>query len=152
MRITIALLFVWAGLGVTASADDIPVSPPVIHEVEGDFDDIAFGVENAIINAGLVIETRSHAGEMLARTKEDVGGKKDIYTHAEIFTFCSATVSRQVMEIDPMNIQFCPYSIFLFETPDAPGKITVGHPHYGGSMAPVQELLDGIMADALMLE
>ncbi|RNF34827.1 DUF302 domain-containing protein [Paracoccus methylarcula] len=152
MRITIALLFVWAGLGVTANADDIPVIPPVTHEVEAEFDDIAFGVENAIINAGLVIETRSHVGEMLARTKEDVGGKKDIYTHAEIFTFCSATVSRQVMEADPMNIQSCPYSIFLFETPDAPGRITVGHPSYGGSMAPAQDLLDGILADALMLD
>ncbi|RMC35824.1 DUF302 domain-containing protein [Paracoccus alkanivorans] len=152
MRITIALLFVWAGLSVTASADDIPVIPPVVHEVEGEFDDIAFGVENAIINAGLVIETRSHAGEMLARTKEDVGGSKDIYSNAEIFTFCSARVSREVMEIDPMNIQFCPYSIFLYETPDAPGKIIVGHPGYVGSMAPVQELLDGILADALMLE
>lgn len=152
MRITIALLFVGAALSVTASADEVPVNSPVIHEVEGDFDDIAFGVENAIINAGLVIETRSHAGEMLARTKDDVGGKKDIYTHAEIFTFCSAAVSREVMEIDPMNIQYCPYSIFLYETPDVPGKITVGHPSYSGSMAPVQELLDGIMADALLLE
>lgn len=152
MRITIALLFVGAALSVTASADEIPVNPPVVHEVEGEFDDIAFGVENAIINAGLVIETRSHAGEMLARTKDDVGGEKDIYTHAEIFTFCSAAVSREVMEIDPMNIQYCPYTIFLYETPDAPGMTTVGHPSYAGSMAPVQELLDGIMTDALMLE
>lgn len=152
MRFTIALLFGCAVLGVTASADDIPVIPPVTHQVDGEFDDIAFSVENAIINAGLVIENRSHVGDMLARTKEDVGGSKDIYTNAEIFTFCSATVSRQMMEADPANIQFCPYSIFLYETPDAPGRITVGHPSYGGSAAPAQEMLDGILAAALMLE
>lgn len=128
MRFTIALLFGCAVLGVTASADDIPVIPPVTHQVDGEFDDIAFSVENAIINAGLVIENRSHVGDMLARTKEDVGGSKDIYTNAEIFTFCSATVSRQMMEADPANIQFCPYSIFLYETPDAPGRITVAIP------------------------
>lgn len=152
MRFTIALLFGCFGLSVTAYADDIPVIPPVTHQIEGEFDDIVFNVENAIINAGLVIENRSHVGDMLARTKGDVGGSRDIYANAEIFTFCSATVSRQMMEADPMNIQFCPYSIFLYETPDEPGKITVGHPAYGGSAAPAQEMLDEILSDALMLE
>lgn len=152
MRITIALLFACTSLGVTAQADDIPVIPPITHQVEGEFEDIAFSVENAIINAGLVIESHSHVGDMLARTKEDVGGKKDIYANAELFTFCSSTVSREVMEADPLNIQYCPYSIFLFETPDAPGRITVGHPSYGGTAAPAQKLLDDILADALLLE
>lgn len=45
--------------------------------VEGSFDDVAFAVEQAIINEGLVIDLRSHVGEMLSRTKEDVGGKAD---------------------------------------------------------------------------
>lgn len=152
MRITIALLFGCISLGVTAHADDIPVSAPVTHQVEGEFDDIAFSVENAIIGAGLVIEGRSHVGEMLARTKEDVGGEKDIYTHADVFTFCSATVSRTVMEADPLNIQYCPYSIFLYETPEEPGKITVGHPNYGGTASAAQDMMDEILADALMLE
>lgn len=152
MRITFALLFACLGLDVTAHADDIPVNPPVTHQVEGEFEDISFSIENAIINAGLVIETHSQVGDMLARTKEDVGGKKDIYENAELFSFCSSSVSREVMEADPLNIQYCPYSIFLFETPDAPGKITVGHPSYGGTAAPAQKLLDDILADALMLE
>lgn len=152
MRITFLLPFVLAGLSVTAHADDNPVIPPVTHQIEGSFEDIAFAVENAIINAGLVIEGRSHVGEMLARTKEDVGGAKDLYTQADVFTFCSATVSRAVMEADIMNIQHCPYSIFLFETPDTPGRITVGRRGYDPSMQPAVEMLDGIINEALMLE
>ena len=151
MRITFLLPFVFMGLSVTAHADDKSVNAAVTHEVEGEFDDIAFAVENAIVNAGLVVEGRSQVGDMLARTKEDVGGTKDLYTHGDVFTFCSATVSRKVMETDILNIQHCPYSIFLFETPEAPGKITVGRRGYDGSMQPAAEMLDGIIADALML-
>ena len=144
MRTVVAALL----LGASSAA----ATAPVLHETEAGFDDIATAVEDAIINAGLVIDTTSHVGEMLARTKADVGSSKDIYTRADVFTFCSAAVSREVMEADPLNIQYCPYSIFLYETADEPGKITVGHPSYGGSAAPAQELLDGILADALMLE
>lgn len=152
MRITFLLPFVLGGLAVTASADDVPVTPPVTHEVEGAFDDVAFAVENAIVNAGLVIEGRSKVGEMLARTKEDVGGAKDLYTHGDVFTFCSARVSRQVMEADITNIQHCPYSIFLYETPEAPGRVVVGRRAYDASMQPAAEMLDGIIAEALMLD
>lgn len=151
MRITFLLPLVWLGLAVAAHADDNPAIPAVTQQVEGSFEDVAFAVENAIINAGLVVEGRSHVGEMLARTKADVGGAKDLYTHGDVFTFCSATVSRAVMETDILNIQHCPYSIFLFETPDDPGKITVGRRGYDASMQPASEMLDKIIADALML-
>ncbi|MDB6178882.1 DUF302 domain-containing protein [Paracoccus sp. Z330] len=152
LHITSLLPFALAALSVTAHADNLAVSAPVTHQVAGEFDDIAFAVENAILNAGLVIEGQSHVGDMLARTKDDVGGEKDLYSHAEVFTFCSASVSRQVMEADIMNLQHCPYSIFLFETPDAPGQITVGRRRYDNSMQPAAQLLDGIIADALTLE
>lgn len=110
--------------------------------VEGSFEDVAFAVEQAITNEGLVIDLTSHVGEMLARTKEDVGGAKDLFTQADIFSFCSAKVSREVMEADPANIQHCPYSIFVYETADEPGKIVVGHRTYPGeTMQPVNEML-----------
>lgn len=123
---------------------------PVTQTTEGSFDDVAAAVESAIINAGLVIDGTHQVGDMLARTKADVGGTKDLFTHATTFTFCSATASRQVMEADIANLQHCPYAVFVYETPDAPGKITVGHRAYADpAMAPVTELLDGIVADAL---
>lgn len=126
---------------------------PVLHQTEGTFDEVAAMVEDAIINAGLVIDSTSHVGEMLARTKADVGGAKDLYTEADIFTFCSAIVSRAAMERDPQNIQSCPYGIFVYELADAPGQIVVGHRDYAAEGAPeVNELLDGIVRDALMLD
>lgn len=152
MRITFLLPFTWAALGVTALAGDIPAIPPVTHQVEGQFDDVVFAVENGIINAGLVIDGRSHVGDMLARTKADVGGDADLFTGADVFTFCSALVSRQVMEADPLNIQHCPYSIFVYATPDQPDRVTVGRRAYDPSMQPVAELLDGIIAEAVDLD
>lgn len=125
---------------------------PVIHEVEDTFDNVAFAVESAIIGAGLVIDHVSHTGEMLERTRADVGSDKVLFTQADVFTFCSSIVSRQVMEADLSNVQHCPYGIFVYETPEAPGRITVGHRAYDGTMEPVEDLLHGIVVEALGLE
>lgn len=128
-------------------------APPVTYEVEGSFDEVATFVEEAIVNAGLVIDGRSKVGEMLARTKEDAGGGKDLYTAAEAFTFCSAVVSRQVMERDIQNVQYCPYSIFVYEAADKPGTIVVGHRDYAAEGIPeVSEMMEPIVKDALSLD
>lgn len=118
--------------------------------VEGSFEDIAFGIEQAIINEGLVIDLRSHVGDMLNRTKGDVGGEAELFLHADVFSFCSATLSRAAMEADLTNLQFCPYGIFVYEAADAPGEVTVGHRLYpGDSMAPVNELLTRLVDTAV---
>ncbi len=98
--------------------------------VDGSFDDLAFAVESAIVGLGLVIDHVSHVshvGEMLERTMTDVGGTATIFTQADIFLFCSASLSRKAMQADPANILHCPYGITVMETPDAPGKVTIGH-------------------------
>ena len=140
VRIIVALL-----IAVPALAE----TPPVTHDVEGNFDEVVFAVEDAIISAGLVVDHVSHTGEMLERTRADVGSDTVLFNAADIFSFCSAKVSRAVMEADPLNIQFCPYNIFVYETPDRPGVITVGHRAYDGSMAPVNDLLSGIVEEAI---
>ncbi len=123
---------------------------PVMTTVSGAFDDVQFDVETAITDAGLVIDAVNKVGEMLERTREDVGGTEVLFTHAQVFNFCSAVVSRQVMEADPMNIVHCPYSIFVVERPDAPGEIIVGRRAYpAGTMDPAIQMLDDIIADAL---
>lgn len=110
---------------------------------------MTFALEQAILNEGLVIDLTSHVGEMLDRTKADVGGTVDLFTAADTYSFCSARVSRQVMEADVINVQFCPYAVFVYETPDQPGKVTVGHRVYPGeTMAPVNELLNRIVDSA----
>jgi uncharacterized protein (DUF302 family) len=117
------------------------------HDFPGSFDDATFAVENAIIGQGLVIDYTSHVGDMLNRTAEDVGSDVEIYDAADIFIFCSATVSREVMEADPMNIAHCPYGIFVT---DKDGDVEIGYRNMpDGEMQKVQALLDEIVQEAL---
>jgi uncharacterized protein (DUF302 family) len=136
----LALVF---GLGVAsqAGADEM-----VLYDYEGTFADATFAVEDAIVSKGLVIDYRSHVGEMLERTREDVGSDVVLFDNADVFLFCSAVVSRKVMEADPMNIVHCPYSIFVA---DQAGKVTIGHRDYPeGAMQVVEDLLVDIATEA----
>ncbi|SEL24308.1 hypothetical protein SAMN05421666_3200 [Roseovarius nanhaiticus] len=128
---------------IPASAADEAVTYPF----NGSFDDAAFAVENAIIGRGLVIDYVSHTGEMLARTAEDVGSDTELFTEADIFLFCSAQLSRKVMEADLMNIAHCPYGIFVA---DQGGEVMIGYRTYpDGPMQEVQAMLDEIVKDAM---
>jgi uncharacterized protein (DUF302 family) len=113
---------------------------------EGSFDDATFAVESEIIGRGLVIDYVSHVGDMLNRTGEDVGSDVTIFESADVFLFCSATVSREVMEADPMNLAHCPYGIFVTERD---GEVMIGHRTYpDGPMQTVETLLDEIVQAA----
>jgi len=117
------------------------------YDFEGSFDDATFSVESAIVGQGLVIDYVSHVGDMLNRTAEDVGSDVTIYDAADIFIFCSAVVSRSVMEADPMNVAHCPYGIFVT---DSDGEVTVGYRNMPeGPMQEVQALLDDIAREAV---
>ncbi|WP_417211710.1 DUF302 domain-containing protein [Antarctobacter sp.] len=125
----------------------------VSYDTSDSFDDVVFGLENAILDEGLVIDSVSHTGDMLERTKGDVGSEVTIFTHADIFSFCSARISREVMEADPMNVVFCPYDIFVIVRPDTPDTTTIGFRSYpDGEMKKVEALLDGIARAAIGLE
>lgn len=117
------------------------------YSFDGSFDDAAFAVESAIVGQGLVVDYVSHVGEMLERTAADVGSDVTLFKKADIFVFCSAVVSRRVMEADPMNIAHCPYGIFVA---DKDGSVMIGYRTYpDGPMQEVQALLEGIVQDAL---
>ena len=121
--------------------------------VTDSFDDVAFALESAIVGSGLVIDHLSHVGEMLERTRGDVGSDVVLFTQADVWSFCSATTSRQVMEADPMNIAYCPYGIFAAERADRPGQVVVGFRDYPpGPMDAVEEMLQGIVKSARMLD
>lgn len=115
------------------------------------FEDVAFAVESAILSKGLVVDHVAHTGEMLERTRADVGSDKVLFLAADVYEFCSASISRQVMEADPLNFHFCPYAIRVYEQPDTAGTVTVSHQIYSGTMEPVNALLESIVADALGL-
>ena len=127
--------------------------PVTSYEVEAAFEDVVFGLESALTDRGLVIDWVSQVGEMLNRTGEDIGAEKQVFTRADVYQFCSALVSRKVMEADPLNIAHCPYGIFVAEMPGSPGKVTIGFRTMPeGEMQEVQELLDGIVREAAEIE
>lgn len=131
------------GLAATPAVSQEAVTFPF----EGSFDDATFAVETAIIGKGLVIDYVSHTGEMLARTAADVGSETVLFEAADVFLFCSAQLSREVMEADPMNIAHCPYGIFVA---DRAGDVMIGYRTYPeGEMQKVQMLLDEIVQDAI---
>jgi uncharacterized protein (DUF302 family) len=123
----------------------------------GSFDDVKFDLTNAIIERGLVIDHTGNVAGMLARTGAEVGSTKVLYRHGEYMIFCSAKLSREMMEADPANIGLCPFVVFIYERADKPGEITVGYrnPTARGSPASmaaitsVHTLLGEIVADVV---
>lgn len=116
------------------------------------YDDVMFGLENAILDFGLVISEHNHVGDMLERTKTDLGETQTIYKYADVFGFCSAPLSRAAMLEDPMNIRYCPYNIYMFQiSEDSP--VIIGYDVYPDSaLQQVQDLLDNITRSAIGLD
>lgn len=139
-RSLIGMIMLSLSIGPTIAQDAVSTV------FNGSFEDATFAVESAIVDKGLVIDHVSHVGDMLNRTGSDVGSDKVIFSNADIFIFCSAVISREVMEADPMNIVHCPYSIFVTESED---QVVVGHRNYpDGAMQKVHTLLKEIVAEA----
>ncbi len=128
-----------------AAGDDIETVT-----TEAGFSDVASSAESAIINRGYKVDYHGFLGEMLKRTAEDVGAKKQLYSNAEFFTFCSAVLSRKVMEAELADIAYCPYVVFVYEPASEPGKVTVGYRKLpeGGPRDEINSLLSAIIKDA----
>lgn len=149
----IALLIVGFACG-SASAAMPGVS---VQSVKGDFDDVRERIVMALESRGLVLNYTAHISNMLERTGKDIGRAREIYGTAEVLEFCSATVSRTMMEADPRNIVFCPYAIAVYTLPNDPAKVYVAYRRplavgSGRSMKGLREvgkLLDDIVRDAL---
>jgi uncharacterized protein (DUF302 family) len=125
----------------------------ITYDTDQSFEDVTFGLENAILDAGLVIDHVSHTGDMLERTKGDVGSDVTLFLQADVYSFCSAKLSRDVMEADPMNIVFCPYDIFVMVRPETPDVTTIGFRTFpDGAMKTIETLLDDIAKAAIGLE
>jgi hypothetical protein len=121
-----------------------------IYQTETPFEDVTFSVNDAIVNLGYVVDYHGHIGDMLKRTAEDVGADTKLYRNAEFMQFCSAVVSRKVMEQNTGNIAYCPYIIFVYETEAEPGTVNVGFRRLpeGEGRDQVNEILDGIAKEA----
>lgn len=121
----------------------------VSYSTELEYEDVTFGLESAITDRGFVVDHVSHVGEMLERTRVDVGSDVVLFEQADVYSFCSAKLSRQVMEANPMNITFCPYDIFVAQRP-GDASVTIGFRSFPkGEMQIIQSLLDEIAREAI---
>jgi len=137
-----AVLIVPTIAGTSALAENSNIKS---YEFEGSYEDAVFDLEQALINKGLVIDNRARVANMLNRTAKDVGANQTVYKNGEVLEFCSAKLSRNAMEADPLNMSFCPYSMFAYETTAKPGFVTVGFTTLSGAGSPAsKKALDAV--------
>lgn len=143
LRQVLAVLFLCLAGMAAKAADD-----PVVTVVKGRFEDIRESLVAAIEGQGLVINYTGHIGAMLDRTGKDIGASKRIFDQAESLEFCSARVSRQMMEANAANIVFCPFVIAIYTLPGQPGVVHLAYRRPPPTLNAVEEFLKGIVADA----
>lgn len=113
------------------------------------FADARDAIVMAIENRGLVVNYTSHIGDMLQRTGADIGASRQVFAQAEIIEFCSASLSRKMMEADPHNIVLCPFAISIYTLPGEPDGTWVAYRKPQGAAAKlVEPLLGEIAAEA----
>ena len=128
----------------------------MLFKTQGSFKDVRDSVAMAIEGKGLLITHSNHIADMLERTGKDLGTSKRVYDFGEQMEFCSATVSRVMMEADPHAIVMCPYSVSVYKLPnDANIYVafrktpTSKNPALKKALADVEKLLTEIVKDAL---
>lgn len=92
----------------------------VVFKAKGKYEDVRDQLQAAIEGKGLKINHMNQIAGMLERTGKDLGASKQIYGGGEQFEFCSATISRAMMEADPHAIVMCPYIISVYTVPNDP--------------------------------
>lgn len=119
------------------------------RKVTSSFADARDAVVMAIENRGLVINYTSHMADMLNRTGADIGATREIFGQAEIIEFCSASLSRKMMELDPHNIVLCPFAISIYTLPGEKNTTWISYREPKGAAAPlVAPLLREIVGEA----
>ena len=102
-------------LPLTAQAVE---SYTVLFKAQGSYQDVRDNLQMAIEGKGLKITSTNHIADMLERTGKDIGETRKVYENAEQFEFCSATISRHMMEAEPHAIVMCPYSVVVYQIPN----------------------------------
>lgn len=97
------------------------------YKIEDSYENVRVDLDYAITGRGIKVNGVSHISNMLVRTGKDIGRTNKIFGHAEAIQFCSATLSRNMMEADPLNIVFCPYIIYIYSLPTETNAVYIGY-------------------------
>lgn len=119
---------IFAGIGLLAMAQNAAADGAVVVQaIQGSFEEIRERVVFAVQSQGLVVDHTSKVGNMLARTGNDLGETNQIFGDAEVLEFCSALISRRMVEADPQLLAFCPYGIAVYTLPGKPQTTYVSY-------------------------
>ena len=128
----------------------------VLFKTQGDFQYVRDSLETAIEGKGLVVNHTNKVAEMLERTGKDLGATKQVFEYGEQFEFCSATISRRMMEADPHAMVMCPYIVSVYKIPNDKNIYisyrkppVTGNPALQEALAELEKLLTDIIKDAL---
>ena len=140
-------------LSLAAQADEFSV----VYKTRGSFAEVRDVLVAGIEGKGLKINHSNLIGDMLKRTGPAVGRSTRIYGQAEQFEFCSADISRAMMEADPHAIVMCPYSIAIYTLPQDPKTVYLAYrkpgptnnPKLANALERVNQLLAGIIKETI---
>jgi uncharacterized protein (DUF302 family) len=99
----------------------------VTRSKKAEFDDVRMDLNTAILETGVTIQSQGNIAAMLGKTAADLGASETVYARAEFIAICSASYSRTLMEADPANLAFCPFTVFAYEAKAKPGVVVVGY-------------------------
>lgn len=128
----------------------------VVFKAQGKYEDVRDLVQASIESKGLKINSMNHIADMLERTGKDLGASKKVYEGGEQFEFCSARISRDMMEADPHAIVMCPYIISVYTVPGDKNVYVayrkpaqVKNPKLKKALGDVEKLLTEIIQEAI---
>lgn len=124
MKMFLAIVLMACSLGSHAAGKN---AYSVVYTTHGDFEFIRDAIAAAVEGQGLKINHFNKISAMLDNTAAAVGATRKIYLNAEQIEFCSASVSRQMMEADPHSVAMCPYIISIYNLPADPKTVYVSY-------------------------
>ena len=145
---TLALLAVAVAVAGAAHAEWSDDGQRVVVTTEAAFADVRFDLENAIIGRGLVVSDVAKVGEMLERTAADLGYAPSPYAAAEVVEFCSAPLTRAMVDADRADLVHCPYRIAVYALVDEPGTVYLAYPKpTAGGATPPREAVEALLRE-----
>lgn len=132
--ISLALFFCIAGL---QAEDFVQEDNSIIYTSSEDYELTLENVKMAIADKGLRVSGTLHISDMLNRTAKDLDIKNNVFIKAESIEFCSASWSHQMVQIDPLNLNVCPFTIAVYIKTETPDTVYVAfrQPHITGESA-----------------
>jgi len=144
-------------LFLSSSAAQVYASDSVgITRENASFEEVRLELENAIVEKGFVIDFNGNIAKMLENTADVADNAEPVYWHAEFWQFCSSAITRKLTSLNPINIRFCPFVVFAYETVKDPGVITIGYrpltadasAHTNETIHEINALLESIVVSA----